>query len=215
MGVIYLPQSPLSVDTKTRVTINNAVNDAWDAIADEAEDTVEDVEDAIEDIIDDVFGDADANSGDMADDMDAEANSGDMADDDMGDDMDEMDANMDDDAEANTEVVVENNGYVEFDEASYEQSLADWKNVALFFHATWCPTCTALSADMSANYENIPSDTVVYQLDYDTSTELKEKYLVTKQHTIVVVDADGEMINSFQGAATLDEVIADIESTQS
>ncbi len=62
----------------------------------------------------------------------------------------------------------------------------------LFFHAPWCPQCVALDRDITAN--GAPDGWTILKADYDSSTELKRKYGVTLQTTVVFIDSDGELI---------------------
>lgn len=59
----------------------------------------------------------------------------------------------------------------------------------LFFHASWCPKCRALEEDIEAS--QIPDNVTIFKVDFDTATELRERYGVTLQTTIVYVDDDG------------------------
>lgn len=99
------------------------------------------------------------------------------------------------------------NGYVPFEETQFETALEGEQNVALFFHAPWCPTCTALNQNIEQNEGTIADDTVVFKVDYDTATALKTKYGVTSQHTIVYVDSQGNAIKTERGAPSLEKVI--------
>lgn len=76
--------------------------------------------------------------------------------------------------------------------------VAGMKNV-LFFYASWCPTCRAADADITAKQSSIPKGVVIHKVDYDTATDLKKKYGVTYQHTFVQVDEKGEMITKWSG----------------
>lgn len=64
---------------------------------------------------------------------------------------------------------------------------------ALFFHASWCPQCRALDEDLRAN--GAPDGLTVFQVDYDGRTDLRQRYGVTLQTTIVFVDDDGQEIS--------------------
>lgn len=82
--------------------------------------------------------------------------------------------------------------YVEYSEAA----LADAEGTKiLFFHASWCPQCTALEAD----FENsgVPKGVTVLEVDYDTNQALRQKYGVTIQTTLVRVDDDGNLVKKF------------------
>lgn len=83
--------------------------------------------------------------------------------------------------------------------------------VVLFFHASWCPTCKALDADIKAHLESIPSSLTILDVDYDTSGELKKRYGVTMQHTLVEVDAQGNLIKKWIGSPTLAALVAEVK----
>ena len=98
--------------------------------------------------------------------------------------------------------------------ANYEEynegSLGEAENTVLFFHAPYCGSCTA--TDKSIKETWVSSDTKILKLDYDTETELAQKYGVTKYHTFVQVDADGNMIKKWNGsmsAADIQEKLSD------
>ena len=84
-------------------------------------------------------------------------------------------------------------------------------DVVLFFHAPWCPTCKALDTSINTNLTGIPANTKILKVDYDSSTELKKKYGVTYQHTLVQVDAKGNMITKWSGGNTLASITAKIQ----
>jgi thiol-disulfide isomerase/thioredoxin len=64
----------------------------------------------------------------------------------------------------------------------------------LFFHASWCPNCRELDEQLRA--EGAPDGLTVFKVDYDSRTDLRQKYGVTIQTTVVFVDDDGEMLSS-------------------
>ena len=87
-------------------------------------------------------------------------------------------------------------------------ALANDGTVVLFFHANWCPSCRGLENDINAKLGQIPANTHILKLDYDTETELKKQYGVIRQHTLVVVDADGTELKKLTGLTnTLDQVV--------
>ena len=65
---------------------------------------------------------------------------------------------------------------------------------ALFFHASWCPQCRALDEDLRA--AGVPDGLTVFRVDYDSRTDLRQRYGVTIQTTIVFVDDAGAAISS-------------------
>ena len=100
---------------------------------------------------------------------------------------------------------------------SYEQyapeklSHAADGDVVLFFRAPWCPTCRALASDLEKNRSQIPQGLTILDVSYDTQTELKQKYGVTYQHTLVQVDADGTMISKWTGSLDLDALVMQVQ----
>jgi thiol-disulfide isomerase/thioredoxin len=83
--------------------------------------------------------------------------------------------------------------------------------VVLFFKASWCPTCRAIDADIKANLGAIPGGVTILEVDYDKSSDLKQKYGVTMQHTLVQVDASGNLIAKWSGGNTLAAVTEKIK----
>lgn len=83
--------------------------------------------------------------------------------------------------------------------------------VVLFFKASWCPSCRALDADIKASMNDIPAGLTILELDYDSSSGLKKKYGVTTQHTLVQVDASGELITKWSGGNTLASVVEKVK----
>lgn len=88
---------------------------------------------------------------------------------------------------------------------------AEMGKVVLFFHASWCPTCRALNSDIEASMTEIPGDVTILKTDYDTETELKKKYGVTTQHTLVQVDKDGNMLTKWSGGSTLESLTSKLK----
>lgn len=89
-------------------------------------------------------------------------------------------------------------------------SRASEGKVVLFFHASWCPSCRALNSDIEKNISNIPEQVSILKTNYDTETELKKKYGVTYQHTLVQVDQNGEMIKKWSGSPSLSSLLSQI-----
>lgn len=88
---------------------------------------------------------------------------------------------------------------------------AETGDVVLFFHASWCPSCRSLNSDIEANVSSIPEGVSILKLDYDKEVELKKKYGVTSQHTLVQVDKDGNLIKKWSGSPNLNSLVSSIE----
>ena len=65
----------------------------------------------------------------------------------------------------------------------------------LFFHAPWCSQCVALEEDIEAN--GVPEGVTIFKVDYDSNQDLRQEYGVTIQTTMVKVDDNGELIDSY------------------
>ncbi len=65
----------------------------------------------------------------------------------------------------------------------------------LFFHAPWCPQCRALEADIKS--KDIPTGVTIIKVDYDSNQQLRKKYGVTIQTTVVRVNDNGELIAKY------------------
>jgi hypothetical protein len=187
---------------------------------------VEDIDDANE-VEDDDMDDDDDDMDDDDDDMDDDDDDMDDDDDDMDDDDDDMDdeaqlypgeaegASEVDPVAENAdlpveEVIITHDGYQLYSEDAVKNALAEGKNVALFFHATRCPTCKALEEDILENEDVIDDNTFVFQVDYDSEEELKTRYVVTSQHTVVYLDENMDAVTTTK-PNTADELLSSFE----
>ncbi|MEO6201420.1 MAG: thioredoxin family protein [Cryobacterium sp.] len=90
-----------------------------------------------------------------------------------------------------------------------EELLADTAGTrVLFFHASWCPQCRALESSIKAG--PIPDGLTIFKVDYDNSTELRQKYGVTQQTTVVYIDDKGTELSKkvLYDDSSLDALIA-------
>ena len=86
---------------------------------------------------------------------------------------------------------------------------ADSKKV-YFFHAPWCPSCQAIEKEINADQSKIPVGVTLIKTDFDTQTELRQKYGVTIQHTFVQVDSSGNETAQWS-AESLSSLVAGIK----
>lgn len=96
--------------------------------------------------------------------------------------------------------------------ASYQEKTSEYSenNKVLFFHASWCSICQGIEKEINADSSRIPEGTVFIKTDFDSETELRQKYGVTSQYTFVQIDNDGNQIAKWS-ATSLDKAIAGIE----
>ena len=114
------------------------------------------------------------------------------------------------------ESMTEDNAMIDSHSGSYEDyspekvAQGDGKKL-IFFHANWCPTCHGLDKNINKNIEDIPSDVSILKADFDKENDIKRKYGVTVQHTLVQVDNGGNLIAKWTGSPTLSSVLNQIK----
>jgi len=94
--------------------------------------------------------------------------------------------------------------------ADYDNSLVGATDTTvLAFFASWCPSCVA--ADKSITAGTLPEDLSVLKVDFDNSTDLRQKYGVVAQHTFVQVDADGNEIKKWVGWNSVEDIVERVQ----
>jgi len=84
-------------------------------------------------------------------------------------------------------------------------------DVVIGFFADWCPSCRALKSDINSDLSAIPSGLTILDANYDSEKDLKKKYGVTTQHTLVQVDLSGNKVQSWRGGNTLGSIVAKVQ----
>lgn len=81
----------------------------------------------------------------------------------------------------------------------------------LFFHASWCPQCRALEKSIQSG--QIPSNTTIFKVDYDSNQALRKTYGVTIQTTLVQIDDSGKELKKFVASddPSLQAIVREIE----
>lgn len=82
--------------------------------------------------------------------------------------------------------------YIDYDEGAIAGNPG---NKVLFFHAKWCPQCRQIESDIMAG--PLPEGWTIIKVDYDKSQDLRQKYGVTLQTTLVKVDDQGNSLGKF------------------
>ena len=77
------------------------------------------------------------------------------------------------------------------------QTLADAEKagqpVALHFHADWCPTCRAQDKTLESMKSEKGLDLTILTVNYDTEKDLKKRFNVRTQSTMVVLKGTKEV----------------------
>lgn len=82
------------------------------------------------------------------------------------------------------------NLYIDYTSDLYTSMLGQ-EPFALFFHASWCPTCLFMEQDILSNSDKFPEGSRILKADFDIETDLKKEYKVYSQSIIVMINADG------------------------
>ncbi|MBI2021534.1 thioredoxin family protein [Candidatus Daviesbacteria bacterium] len=88
--------------------------------------------------------------------------------------------------------------YIDYSQENLKQVSRNGRAI-LFFHANWCPTCNALDKELKTTSLSLPQDVTLIKTDFDKEKALKEKYKIIQQHTLVLVDKDGNEIKKWIG----------------
>jgi thiol-disulfide isomerase/thioredoxin len=90
--------------------------------------------------------------------------------------------------------------YVDWSEYEGDQKAYADGDVVLFFHAPWCHECRGTEESIAA--DGVPDGLTVVKVDFDSRTDLRQRYGVTVQHTFVQVDPSGEKVAAWTGSRT-------------
>lgn len=113
--------------------------------------------------------------------------------------------------ETTTETQTETPEYSAYSQEKYDELLGK-KPFALFFHAPWCPTCRGMEKAITEELTTFPKGTKILKADFDTEKALKEKYGITVQSTVVIIDAEGKAVKTL-AAPDNEELITELTAT--
>lgn len=95
----------------------------------------------------------------------------------------------------------------------YDEDLiksAGENKVVLFFSSELCAECNNLDNDILTNKDEIPQNVLIMKVDFEVRQDLKDKYKVDKENTIVEIDQSGEMIKKFDNKKTLRDLLNEL-----
>ena len=90
--------------------------------------------------------------------------------------------------------------YLAYSSSAFDQQ-AD-KDRWLFFYLASCPKCVALDENIVANQLDIPAEVVIFKVDFSQQQDLRQRYGVTLQTTVLVTDAKGQERQRFVGTSS-------------
>lgn len=86
------------------------------------------------------------------------------------------------------------------------------EKIVLFFHADRCSTCKIIEKDILEKW--VPEGVHMYEVNFDTETELLEKYDIRSQSSFAHIDSNGELIKRRVGGFGIDDVITKLEDIE-
>lgn len=133
-----------------------------------------------------------------------------MEEDDSMMEKDTEDGMMEDKTMEENTMMNQEGAYKDYSAATVSAEQAEGQKVVLFFHAPWCPFCRAADSAFQAKLDQVPDGVTILKTDYDSNTELKQKYGVTYQHTFVQIDNDGNQVTKWSGG-DIDSLVANLK----
>ena len=89
--------------------------------------------------------------------------------------------------------------YVNYSQSNLEIAKLKGDTVLFFAATTWCQTCAALEEEIIERIGEIPEDITILKVDYDNDREMNRAYSVTAQHTLIVLDGEGNEVDRWIG----------------
>lgn len=91
--------------------------------------------------------------------------------------------------------------YTKYSKNAFDSTIADGKQVALFFHAKWCPICHGTRDVINDGIEDgeLPDDVIIFEVDFEDSEDLQAAYDVKAQTTFVFFDKNGKHEETSRG----------------
>jgi len=100
---------------------------------------------------------------------------------------------------SNSEVSMDRLNYIDYSEQSLESAKINGKPVLFFAATLWCQTCIQLDKEIKERVGSLPSDVTILKVDYDNDREMKRKWGVTVQHTLIRLDGNGNEVKRWVG----------------
>lgn len=98
-----------------------------------------------------------------------------------------------------TQLLLDLPGYLNYSDQTFATSRLKGKSVLFFAATRWCQTCSELEKEIIAGQSKIPPDVTILKVDYDNDRAMNQKYGVTSQHTLVVLDKNGQELKRWLG----------------
>ncbi|MBI2600432.1 thioredoxin family protein [Candidatus Daviesbacteria bacterium] len=111
---------------------------------------------------------------------------------------------------SNSEILMDRLNYRDYSPNNLESALKNGRPVLFFAATIWCQTCQALEEEIKERANSLPPDVTILKVDYDNDKIMNNKYRVTSQHTLIVLDRNGNEVKRWIGG-NLDALIQNLE----
>lgn len=111
-----------------------------------------------------------------------------------------------------SELLMNTPGYLNYSDSRLVDSQKKGTSVLFFAATKWCQTCILLEKEILERSAEIPKDTTILKVDYDNDKVMNQKYGVTSQHTLVVLDKNGKELKRWIGGY-FDTLLQELEKT--
>lgn len=110
----------------------------------------------------------------------------------------------------NYKVLMDRLNYLDYSEQNLASAQRNGKAVLFFAATIWCQTCQELEKEIKERGNSLPPDITILKVDYDNDKVMNKKYSVTSQHTLVVLDKNGNEVKRWIGG-NLDLLIQELQ----
>lgn len=100
---------------------------------------------------------------------------------------------------SNSEILMDSLNYFDYSEQNLISSQRNGKTVLFFAATIWCQTCQALEKEIKERGNSLPPDVTILKVDYDNDKAMNKRHRVTSQHTLIVLDKNGNEVKRWIG----------------
>lgn len=98
-----------------------------------------------------------------------------------------------------TALQMDMNNYLDYSDPVLANAQQNGLPILFFAATTWCQTCSALEEEILDRQSEIPSNATILKVDYDNDAAMKQKWDVTAQHTLIILDENGQEVKRWLG----------------
>lgn len=98
-----------------------------------------------------------------------------------------------------TPILYDRANYLDYSAQNFAQAKKHGKTLLFFAATTWCSNCLAIEEEIIKRNSELPKELTILKVDYDRDSDMKAKYGVTMQTTLILLDEDGNEIRRWIG----------------